>query len=61
MSMRACRSCHRLTASNLCPDCKATNVSSDWTGIAIILDPERSQVAKKLGVTKQGRYALAVR
>ncbi|MFQ6077155.1 MAG: transcription elongation factor subunit Spt4 [Candidatus Bathyarchaeia archaeon] len=61
MSRKACRSCHRLTTSNLCPDCKTTNVSNDWTGVAIVLNPEWSQIAKKLGVNKPGRYALTVR
>ncbi len=61
MSARACRNCHRITTSNICPDCKTQNMSKDWTGVVVILDPEKSRVAKKIGVTKPGRYALRVR
>jgi DNA-directed RNA polymerase subunit E" len=61
MSEKACKNCHLITTTNLCPDCKAVNISSDWTGVAIILDPENSQIAETMKVKKPGRYALRVR
>jgi len=36
-------------------------MSDDWIGISIIMDPEMSQIAKRLGVKKPGRYAVRVR
>jgi len=61
MSEKACRNCHRLTTTNLCPVCKSTNISEDWTGIAVIVDPENSEIAKTLKAKEPGRYALRVR
>jgi len=58
---KACLSCHFLTTGNVCPNCKSTNLSTDWTGIVIVLDPERSEVGKRIGARMRGRYAVKVR
>jgi DNA-directed RNA polymerase subunit E" len=47
--------------ANICPECKSTSVSEDWTGVVVIIDPEKSQIAKTLDIKKPGRYALRVR
>ncbi len=61
MSERACRNCRLIITTNMCPECKSTNVSEDWVGEAIIIDPQNSFIAKSMGITKPGRYALRVR
>jgi len=38
-----------------------TNTTDDWTGLAIIIEPQKSEIAKRMGVDKPGRYALRVR
>lgn len=61
MSKLACKNCHLISTSNRCPECKTLSMSDDWIGIYIIIDPEKSQIAKKLEVKKPGRYAIRVR
>lgn len=61
MVEQACRNCHMLTTANICPNCKKTELSSDWAGELIIFDPKNSAMAKKISITKSGRYALRVR
>ena len=61
MSLRACRSCKILTDGDTCPICKGKDLSEDYMGIIIILNPESSELAKKLGIEKPGRYAIKVR
>ncbi len=61
MSERACPECHTLSTKSPCPNCGATGFSDDYSGLVIILDPERSAVAKAMGVKVKGRYALRVR
>ena len=61
MVEQACKNCHFITSANICPNCKKSSLSSDWTGEIIIVDIEKSQIAKKVGITKPGRYALRVR
>ena len=50
-----------LTTESMCPNCKSTNLSSSWSGLVIIIDPEGSHIAQRLNITKPGRYALKVR
>lgn len=41
--------------------CGTGNLSEDWAGYVVIIDPEHSDIAKKMGITVSGRYALKVR
>lgn len=61
MSEQVCRECHRILAGQTCPVCGSSNLSSDWAGLVIILDPQKSVIAKKLGVEMADKYALKVR
>ncbi len=61
MSEKACTNCHFLTRENVCPRCKNTVLSDDYSGIAIIIEPEGSAIAKAMGIKEKGRYALKVR
>lgn len=48
------------TDSKTCQNCKSTELSDEWSGLIIILDPSHSNVAQTLGITVPGRYALKV-
>ena len=61
MSLRACRTCKTITAESVCPNCKGTELSEDYTGLLIVIDAEESQLAKKLKIEKEGQYALKIR
>ena len=43
-----------------CNRCPAAQVTTDWQGYVIIMDPERSEIAKRLNVDRPGKYALKV-
>ena len=60
---KACRRCKSLVPRDAarCPVCGSTDLSEDWEGAIIVLDPEKSRLAKSLGFDKPGRYALRVR
>lgn len=61
MSEKACSNCHYLSRGNVCPKCKATNLSDDFSGLVIIFDPEGSAIAKAMNIKEKGRFALRVR
>jgi DNA-directed RNA polymerase subunit E" len=61
MSEQVCRECHRILTGQTCPVCGSSNLSSDWSGLVIIIDPQKSVIAKKLGVEMADKYALKVR
>jgi DNA-directed RNA polymerase subunit E" len=58
--MKACKNCHRLTEA---PDCKFCNAptSRTWQGYVVILDPGKSEIARRMNIAKAGKYALKVR
>jgi DNA-directed RNA polymerase subunit E" len=57
---QACRKCHALTHDKVCPNDKSNELSEEWSGLIIVLDPKNSNVAQTLGITVPGRYALKV-
>ncbi len=61
MSEKACSSCHFITTGNVCPRCKTTTLSDDFSGLVIIFDPQGSAIAKTMNIKEKGRYALKVR
>ena len=61
MTDKACKNCRFISSGPVCPNCKSPNLSDDWTGLVVIIDPVSSEVAKKIGITAAGRYALRVR
>ncbi|MEM2738894.1 MAG: transcription elongation factor subunit Spt4 [Candidatus Bathyarchaeia archaeon] len=61
MSEKACTSCHLITSGNICPKCKSSSLSDDYSGLVIIFDPEGSTIAQAMKIKEKGRYALKVR
>ena len=61
MTEKACKNCRYISNGSVCPNCKSTNLSDDWTGLVIVVDPERSDIAKKMRIKAPGRYAVRVR
>jgi DNA-directed RNA polymerase subunit E" len=61
MSEKACTVCHFITKENICPKCKTSSLSDDFSGMVIVFDPESSAIAKAMNIKEKGRYALKVR
>ena len=60
MVLKACTHCSLLSEKAQCPECK-NPTSLNWSGLLIVTNPEESDVARELGITKAGEYALRVR
>jgi DNA-directed RNA polymerase subunit E" len=58
---KVCRNCRLFVEGDTCPLCNESNFSHSWKGRVIIKDPEGSEIAKNLGITKKGRYCLWVK
>ena len=58
--MRACKKCKRLSMDEACPTCKGATTQY-WTGYLGVVDPEKSDIGKRMEITQQGHYALKVR
>jgi len=58
---KVCRKCRIFVNGEVCPICGGNDFSTTWAGIAVIVDPKNSEVAKKMGINVPGKYALKVR
>jgi len=58
--LRACKSCSMLSEEQNCPRCGG-QTSKEWQGYVAILDASKSEIAKRMHVTQNGKYALRVR
>ena len=60
MVERACKTCRRLVKGNVCPICKASDLTRNWKGVLLVVDVE-SDIAKEAGITAPGKYAIRVK
>jgi DNA-directed RNA polymerase subunit E" len=56
----ACRKCKRVTTEKVCPGCKSSDLTPDWSGVVLVVDPTNSEVSKTLAITQKGKYAIKV-
>lgn len=61
MTEKACPNCRSLSTGSHCPNCKNPSLSDDFSGLAIIFDPEDSAIANAMRIKAKGRYAVRVR
>lgn len=56
----ACRKCKFVTTGKVCPACKSSDLTPDWNGVVLVVNPENSIISKTLGITRKGKYAIKV-
>ena len=61
MKKKACKKCKIFVDGSECPICKGSNLSTNWQGRISILDPDKSDIAKKIGIAVKGEYAIKVK
>lgn len=60
--MKACRNCKRIIeADEKCPACGSDEVSDRYSGLLVVIDAEKSEIAKIAEVNAPGRYAVKVK
>lgn len=57
---RACKQCNLVTEEDICHAC-GSPTSKEWQGYVIILDHTKSEIAKRMGINVNGKFALRVR
>ncbi len=57
---KACKHCSFITEEEACPLC-SSQTSKDWQGYVIIVDHTKSEIAKRMGINVNGKFALKVR
>ncbi|MCX8197765.1 MAG: DNA-directed RNA polymerase subunit E'' [Candidatus Micrarchaeota archaeon] len=59
--MRACANCRLIVEeADECPSCQSKNLTEKFMGQIVVIDPENSEIGKKLEVKAPGRYAIKI-
>ena len=61
MTKKVCKNCKIIVEKNECPICKGNQFSTSWQGRINVIDANKSEIAKKIGITVKGEYVLKVR
>ncbi|MCD6478773.1 MAG: DNA-directed RNA polymerase, subunit E'' [Candidatus Diapherotrites archaeon] len=58
---KACRNCRRvIEKGSECPSCGSTSFTTFWRGYVLVIDPEKSEIAKRMQINSAGKYALRI-
>ena len=62
MSRKICKNCKLFVEKGIdtCPSCKGHQFGENFKGRIFILDPEKSEIAKRMGIAYPGEYAIKV-
>ena len=60
MAKKVCVKCKLFVTGGKCPICQGNKFSENWKGRIIIIDPNKSEIAQKLGIKVKGEYAVKV-
>jgi len=55
---KACKNCKLIYEGDICPSCGKKDTSDTFKGKVEIINPEKSEIAKELKVSKKGLYAV---
>jgi DNA-directed RNA polymerase subunit E" len=58
MAKLACKICKRLVLGDRCPMHPDAKLTETWKGKIIVLNPQNSELAKKMKITDKGEYAI---
>jgi DNA-directed RNA polymerase subunit E" len=56
-----CKNCKMFYEGNTCPGCKSSQKATTWKGRINVLNPNKSDIAKKMGIEVKGEYAIKIR
>ena len=55
---KACKKCKAVHTLAKCPKCGTEEFSDSFKGKVLILDPEQSEISKRLKIKEKGEYAI---
>ncbi|MEX0933024.1 MAG: transcription elongation factor subunit Spt4 [Candidatus Pacearchaeota archaeon] len=61
MKQKSCKVCKRIYETSKCPDCGSKEFIEGFKGRIYVLNPEKSELAKKLKIEKTGNFAIKAR
>ncbi len=61
MAKKVCRKCKLFVEGPTCPLCKGSQFTDNWKGRVTIIDPNKSEIAKNIGLAVKGEYAIKIK
>jgi len=61
MAKKVCLKCRAFVTGTECLICKGNKFTESWKGRINVLDAEKSEIAKKVGISAKGEYVLKTR
>ena len=62
MEGKVCKSCRIVIAhGEKCPLCGSTDLTNKWSNYTIMLNAEKSELAKKLGIKVNSTFAITIK
>ncbi len=58
---KACKICNKIYEGDKCPNCDSKESTDSFKGRVVVLNPEKSEIAKKLNIKSKGNFAIKTR
>ncbi|MBS3086191.1 DNA-directed RNA polymerase subunit E'' [Candidatus Pacearchaeota archaeon] len=58
---KACKLCNTIYEGDKCPKCGSKEHSENFKGRIVVLNPEKSEIAKKINIKDKGNFAIKTR
>ena len=58
---KACKICNAIYEGEKCPKCESKESTETFKGRIAVLNPEHSEIAKKLNIKTKGNFAIKTR
>jgi len=61
VKQKACKICNRIYEGDKCTGCDSKESTDSFKGKIYVLNPEKSEFAKKLNIKEKGNFAIKTR
>lgn len=61
MKPKACKICNFIYDGDKCPKCDSKESTEGFKGRVFVANPDKSEIAKKLGIKEKGNFAIKTR
>ena len=58
---KVCKECKMFVEKDKCPNDGNEKFTDNWKGRIVIIDANKSEIAKKVGIKNKGEYAIKIR
>tara|TARA_Y100000034_G_scaffold35372_2_gene43374 strand:- start:1990 stop:2178 length:189 start_codon:yes stop_codon:yes gene_type:complete len=61
VKQKACKICNKIYEGDKCPKCDSKESTDSFKGRIVVLNPEKSEIAKNINIKDKGNFAIKTR